>query len=256
MNANEAPATVGIDLVSPPYPASSGDPAWVTVPLHRACGWSYGHDPLMPRVLLSSPDQKALLRLEPAEDGPWWTLQHARGTAQPNWYAGFGARTPVEIIATFTDALTDPAKPVGADPFEPLRQAGWHSPSVDDVLVSPDGIVRVDRPTYGGSNAWTIRTGLAWQPAIWRADLDGNTPIHLITALTSALASDGPLIRAPGRVPHLARAQMTVKSHSVPAESLASALEDRVRALSARRSITPMPTPTPRRPPAGPNRTR
>ncbi|MFD9288371.1 hypothetical protein ACFWBV_08665 [Streptomyces sp. NPDC060030] len=41
------------------------------MPLHRACGWSYGHDPLMPRVLLSSPDQKALLRLEPDPADQW-----------------------------------------------------------------------------------------------------------------------------------------------------------------------------------------
>ncbi|MDF9811831.1 DUF317 domain-containing protein [Streptomyces sp. SPB162] len=49
----------------------------------------------MPRVLLSSPDQKALLRLEPAPDDQWWTLHHAAEAAEPNrpaWYASFGAR--------------------------------------------------------------------------------------------------------------------------------------------------------------------
>ncbi|MFE4546660.1 DUF317 domain-containing protein [Streptomyces sp. NPDC056785] len=46
----------------------------------------------MPRVLLSSPDQKALLRLEPDPDGQWW--KHAAEPGRPAWYASFGARTP------------------------------------------------------------------------------------------------------------------------------------------------------------------
>ena len=81
---SDGPSNVDIDYIAPRHLAGGGDPAWITVPLHRACGWSYGHDPLMPRVLLSSPDQKALLRLEPDPDGRWWTLQHApRRTGPP-----------------------------------------------------------------------------------------------------------------------------------------------------------------------------
>ncbi|WP_338678400.1 hypothetical protein V1460_20785 [Streptomyces sp. SCSIO 30461] len=52
------PETFKVDFITPR--AGSGDPAWITIPLHRACGWSHDNDPLMPRVLLSSPDQKAL----------------------------------------------------------------------------------------------------------------------------------------------------------------------------------------------------
>ncbi len=69
--------TVEVDFISPRHLAGGGDPAWITVALHRACGWSHGHDPLMPRVLLSSPDQKALLRLEPDPVDQWWILHHA-----------------------------------------------------------------------------------------------------------------------------------------------------------------------------------
>jgi hypothetical protein len=65
------PETVEVDFITPRRLAGVGDPAWITVPLHRACGWSHGNDPLMPRVLLSSPDQKALLRLEPDPDDQW-----------------------------------------------------------------------------------------------------------------------------------------------------------------------------------------
>lgn len=55
-------------LISPRYLAGSGDPAWVTVPLRRACGWSTAGDPLVPRVILASPDQLAQLRIAPDPD--------------------------------------------------------------------------------------------------------------------------------------------------------------------------------------------
>ncbi|MCT7351622.1 hypothetical protein N4P33_05485 [Streptomyces sp. 15-116A] len=48
------PETVEVDFITPRHLAGGGDPAWIPVPLHRACGWSHGNDPLMPRVLLSS----------------------------------------------------------------------------------------------------------------------------------------------------------------------------------------------------------
>jgi hypothetical protein len=235
--------------VSPAYLAGGGDPAWVTVPLHRACGWSYGHDPLQPRVLLSSPDQEALLRLEPRPEGPWWTIRHARTASRPLWFASFGAQTPVEIIAALTDALTSPSRPaVDQDPFEPLRAAGWRTASIEDSVVSPDGLVRVDRRR----GRWAIHTGHYMEPTMWRADLDGNTPSYLVTALTTALAGPTPLMRAPDQVPHLARARMTITTQDMPAQALASVLEDRIRALTAHRE----PAPTRPHPGAGHGRTR
>ncbi|MEU0680671.1 MULTISPECIES: hypothetical protein [Streptomyces] len=37
--------TVEVDFITPRHLAGGGNPALVTVPLHRACGWSHGHDP-------------------------------------------------------------------------------------------------------------------------------------------------------------------------------------------------------------------
>ncbi|MEU6904269.1 hypothetical protein ABZ935_02735 [Streptomyces coeruleorubidus] len=71
MTRAPTPETVEVDFITPLHLAGSGDPAWITAPLHRAYGWSHGNDPLMPRVLLSSPDQKALLRPEPDPDDQW-----------------------------------------------------------------------------------------------------------------------------------------------------------------------------------------
>jgi hypothetical protein len=48
----------------------------------------------MPRVLLSSPDQKALLRLEPDPDDQWWTLHHVAEPDRPAWYASSAPARP------------------------------------------------------------------------------------------------------------------------------------------------------------------
>ncbi|MFK4222245.1 DUF317 domain-containing protein [Streptomyces sp. NPDC019890] len=246
-------------LVSPRYLAGGGDPAWITIPLHRACGWSFGHDPLMPRVHLSSPDQQALLRIDPEPDRPWWTLQHARTGSQPAWSVSFGARTPVEIIAGFTDALTAPHADPGhaPDPNEPLRQAGWNDARDHDGHNSPDGYAHVEHFTEGGSNSWYATVAVSEDPEglIWEAYLDGNTPRHLITGFTRALADEAPLARDPLQLPTFSRRHIRASTHQLPAHAVAFALENRVKDLTARHTRTPTPGPRPpHRPP--PRRTR
>ncbi|AJE87404.1 hypothetical protein SLNWT_7028 [Streptomyces albus] len=260
MTTPPAPETVEVDFITPRHLAGGGDPAWITVPLHRACGWSYGDDPLMPRVLLSSPDQKALLRLEPDPDDQWWTLRHAAEANRPAWYARFDARTPVELIAAFTDALTDPAPPPSAprDPYEPLHQSGW-SPAADDGLVSPNHTACVQRP--GSSQqpgAWFVTAALRPDQQVWQARFGAHTPSHLVAAFTAALTSSEPVHRTDsGRsLPTLDPNIVTRKAIDMPAAYVAGALEGRVRFLAARAATTPRaPTPVRQAPPRqGPSR--
>ncbi|MEW1725142.1 DUF317 domain-containing protein [Streptomyces sp. NPDC093109] len=248
--------TVEQAFIAPRHLAGGGDPGWITVPLHRACGWSYGHDPLMPRVLLTSPDQLKQLRMDPDPDDPWWTVRHARDAAQPGWAATFGARTPVEIIAAFTDALTDPAGPAApaADPSAPLRKAEWHTPRDSGGLVSPDGTARVERLGTTDSDPWLIQTGVIEHPPIWRAYFTGSTPAHLITAVTRSLADQTPVTRDPSKIPGLARDRMSVSTHRVPAEHIAFALERRTALLAARHPAPPAAAPPPHT--SSPRRTR
>ncbi|MEU0119009.1 DUF317 domain-containing protein [Streptomyces bobili] len=255
-----APETVEVDFITPRHLAGGGDPAWITIPLHRACGWSHGDDPLMPRVLLSSPGQKALLHLEPEPDGQWWTLHHAAEPDRPAWYASFGARTPVELIAAATDALTDPAPPTDAacDPYEPLRQIGW-SPYGGIGLVSPDRtayIERLGRP--GTPGAWSVTVTLGLNQKVWHARFSEHTPARLVTAFTAALADRAPVARTdsvhslPTRDPSV----VTRRTTDVLAVYVAGALEERVRTLAARRTSPPTgPVPS-RQPPAKNSRSR
>ncbi|MFD8064207.1 DUF317 domain-containing protein [Streptomyces cyaneofuscatus] len=253
------PQTVAVDFIAPRHLAGSGDPAWITVPLHRSCGWTYDDDPLMPRVVLTSPDKNAVLRLEPNTDGQWWILHHIGGTGLPDWYASFGARTPVELIAGFVDALTDPAPPAEtSDPFEPLRHHDWEPAQTARGLAAPDGTAFLQRPGDEHSpGPWFITTTLGHDRPVWQARFGENTPPHLVTAFTTALADPQPVWRANG-VLGLPTLDPNIISHrvvTVPAAYVAAALTERTESLSARHNTPPTnasspgpPTPrTPRR---------
>ncbi|MYS36689.1 uncharacterized protein DUF317 [Streptomyces sp. KhCrAH-43] len=233
-----APETVEVAYVAPRHLAGGGDPAWITVPLHRACGWSHGNDPLMPRVLLSSPDQTAFLRLEPDPGGQWWRLLHAAGQDQPAWYASFGGHTPVELIAAVTDALTGPAPAAAtSDPFEPLRQQSWRSAPGVLGFVASDGTAFVQRLGDGRSPCqWSITATLGPDRRVWQARFDENTPPHLVTAFTTALADPRPVGRANGGLglPTMNPNIISRKVLDVPVAYVAAALEERVDALAAR----------------------
>ncbi|MEH0507258.1 DUF317 domain-containing protein [Streptomyces scabiei] len=256
-----APETVEVEFIAPRHLAGGGDPAWITIPLHRACGWSHGDDPLMPRVLLSSPGRKALLRLEPEPDGQWWTLHHAAEPDRPAWYASFGARTPVELIAAATDALTDPAPPTGAssDPYGPLQQVGWSPASADNGLVSPDGTAYVQRlGSVEEPCAWFVTAALGRDRPVWQARFGAHTPAYLVAAFTAALADPKPVLRMdsgrglPTRDPNVVARRTT----DVLAVYVAGALEERVHSLAARHA-TPPASPNPsRQPPAKNSRSR
>ena len=256
-----APETVEVDFITPRHLAGGGDPAWITIPLHRACGWSHGNDPLMARVLLSSPDQKALLRLEPEPDGQWWTLHHAAEPDRPAWYASFGALTPVELIAAVTDALTDPAATASTPsaPYEPLQQIGWSPASADNSLVSPDGTAYVQR--LGNAEepgAWFVTATLGPDRPVWQARLGAHTPAYMVAAFTAALADPKPVPRIdsgrslPTRDPNV----VTPRTTEVLAVYVAGALEERVHSLAARHANPPTNPIRSRQPPAKNHRSR
>ncbi|MEU5162282.1 DUF317 domain-containing protein [Streptomyces sp. NPDC020875] len=227
--------TVEQALVSPRALAGGGDPAWITVPLHRAGGWSHGHDPLQPRVLLSSPDQRMLLRLEPAPDDlMWWSVHHPRTATGPAWSAAFGARTPVEIIAGFTDALIQPhAAQAGSAPYAPLAERGWTPLRHVSGFASPDSLTKIDQAPHKSSAGWVVTTleQRNGPPPLWRARFSGHTPPYLVAGFTRALADPSPLARNPLHLPS-AVVRSRITRHEVPADEVARALEQRVQQLT------------------------
>ncbi|GLV88762.1 hypothetical protein Slala04_02160 [Streptomyces lavendulae subsp. lavendulae] len=210
----------------------------------------------MPRTQLTSPDQLTELLLAPGPDQPWWVVRHHRTEANPAWSVKFGARTPVEIMAALTDALTAPAAaPAAGSPYEPLLDAGWQPTGEHDGLTSPDGIVRVEHLTDTGFNSCFIDVAVSGDPEgqVWKAYLRG-TPPHLVTAVTRALADPAPITRDPHRLPDLGH-HLHTTTVQVPAADVAFALERRIDALTTRRQNT-TPSPAPPSAPPSPRRTR
>ncbi|MBP5935447.1 DUF317 domain-containing protein [Streptomyces acidiscabies] len=233
--------SVPVDFITPRHLAGGGDPAWITVPLHRACGWRQESTPLRPRVRLSGPGNTARLWLDPLPDGPWWTLTHAAGKDRPGWWAGFGARTPVELIAAVTDALTDPAPADDApsDAYAPLRQAGW-TPYGQHGLVSPDETVSIN--SLGPrEEAWGcfVTAELTCQ-TVWQAHFSRHTPERLLGAFTAALTDPDPVARTDDlhSLPHTPGV-ITRETTTILAADVAAALEDRVRSLATRHTPHP-----------------
>lgn len=246
---------VGQALISPRYLAGPGDPAWITAALHAGAGWSHGHDPLIPRVVLTSPDQKTLLRLEPDLNEPWWHLSHRDGRTGSVWNASFDGATPVELIAAVTDTLTDPdydAREVTA-PHQPLWRAGWDSIH-NGAFRSPDGRVRGERFNFSGSSNWRITTSLDEDDPVWKARFDSATPRVLVAAFIQALADPEPVRRSHEQTIGLSRRRITLQWQEWPAESVARALPERIERLAARRASPPPAAPP--APPSAPRHTR
>ena len=44
MSMPPTPSTVEVNFITPRHLAGGGDLTWITVPLHRACGWSHGNE--------------------------------------------------------------------------------------------------------------------------------------------------------------------------------------------------------------------
>ncbi|MFD3808064.1 DUF317 domain-containing protein [Streptomyces sp. NPDC058619] len=193
---------------SPRHLAGRGDPRHITQAL-RAAGWSNHSDPDYPHVLLSSPDQRYALALEPENESysKWWRISCT--SDDENWYAQFGGNTPVEILAGFTDALLIPVPETAPDVWSILTAAGWTHVQDErghELAEHPDGIMQLRRwnTPSNWNPGWTaaalLPDGLGGQESVWEAHL-GNAQ-HLAAAFATALVDPRPVARAELDVPH------------------------------------------------------
>lgn len=223
----------------PRYLAGRGDPRHITQAL-RAAGWKNWSDPDFPHVLLTSPDHRHSVVLEPGPEtyGVWWRIWGMAANDR-HWYAEFGAHTPVEILAAVTDALLEPIPEQPPQIWKPLTAAGWsyqRDDSGNEVARHPDGLLSVERwaaesgvPAYWRAQAALPNGGGGFE-RIWHAYLDDPVP-HLIAAFTRALASNQPVQRARDDVPH--SHLVTQEQRGPQGDQLAAAHEARLKAIRA-----------------------
>ncbi|MGW2404050.1 DUF317 domain-containing protein [Streptomyces sp. NPDC001739] len=226
---------------SPRHLAGGGDPRHITAPL-IAMGWTATSVAGAPDVRLTSPDRHLKLALTPDPDKPWWTIHtpsFGMSAGPPTWHATFGARTPVEVLAGFTNGLTARPPATAPDPWMPLVAAGWTVANDGNVTAtSPDGTATMYEYMVGAYKHWRIvieHQHVGSTHMVWEANLSGYTPPHLVAGFAAALADSSPVLRSPDAIPLFSRGRVHTTAAKAPGQAEAR-LRDRVAA--ARRAAS------------------
>lgn len=247
-------------LIQPRALAGGGDVRHVSAFL-VASGWR-DKSKWDGRLFLENPDRTVRVIYDPFAVPGGWMIRSAATDHQDAWWAQLGTQVPVEILAGLTDALTRPRSAHAPNVWAPLQEHGWlPAPEAKHVTAtSPDGSAWMQyRQPPGGEAMWWCGAKDG-QGNGWTAQLTASTPMHLVQAFSTALASPDPVMRPLGRVPHSTRLQTT--SVSVLPSQLSAWQQARITAAReatwARNSATKTRPRTTTRPhaPAGGTRAR
>ncbi|MFE6979274.1 DUF317 domain-containing protein [Streptomyces sp. NPDC057682] len=192
-------------LVRPRALAGGGDIRHVSEYL-GASGWrdrSRTGGPLF----MESPDRTVRVAYDPYILPGGWTVHGRAEGAGAEWSAHLGRQTPVEIVAGLTDALTRPRSAHAPNVWAPLAEQGWSTgvEGPDHTAASPGGTawMQFRHGPDGAAMWWTGARDT--QGNSWTAHFTPTTPLHLVQAFATELASPDPVMRPRGRVPASAR---------------------------------------------------
>ncbi|WP_326740377.1 DUF317 domain-containing protein [Streptomyces sp. NBC_01022] len=196
-------------LVHPRALAGGGDIRHVSEYL-RATGWKDNSKRGGP-LAMESPDRMVRIAYDPYTQPGGWTIHGKASGHQDEWWAVLGQQTPVEVVAGLTDALNQPRSAHAPNAWAPLHEQRWRDkPNArHPTATSPDGSAWLQyHQTPDGTAMW-------WSGAKdehgngWVAQFTPTTPMHLVQAFSTALASPEPVMRPLGCVPQSARIRTT-----------------------------------------------
>ncbi|MFD9715787.1 DUF317 domain-containing protein [Streptomyces sp. NPDC059076] len=218
-------------LVEPRYLAGGGDLRHVTEYL-RASGWKDLSKTGGP-IVFDSPDKSVRIGFDPLVQPGGWTIRGKANGQQEAWHATFGLHTPVEIVAGFTDALTQPPRSAHApNSWAPLERRGWQAaPGPHITAVSPDKNAWLQWHESGPDAAHWWASARTEHGTAWHAILTPTTPMHLVEAFSAALANPKPVMRPRGTFPFSNRISTT--SVSVLPAQLSAWQQARITAARA-----------------------
>lgn len=218
-------------LIKPRALAGGGDVRHVYEFL-RASGWRDKSKVGKPLVM-ESPDRTVRIAYDPYVLPGGWTIRGKATGHQDEWWATLGQQTPVEIVAGLTDALTQPRAAHAPDVWAPLHDQRWRTPpnAGHVTATSPDGSAWMQYHQSLGGNAMWLSGARDQQGTSWTAQFTPSTPMHLVQAFSTALASPEPVMRPLGRVPQ--SAQIRTRSVSVLPSELSAWQEARIAGARA-----------------------
>ncbi|MDJ0464707.1 DUF317 domain-containing protein [Streptomyces sp. H27-C3] len=218
-------------LIEPRSLAGGGDVRHVSEFL-RASGWRDKSKTGGP-LAMESPDRTVRIAYDPYVLPGGWTIHGAASGHQDEWWAVLGRQTPVEIVAGLTDALTQPRSAHAPNVWAPLQDQNWSDhPHPDHVTAtSPDGNAWVQYHQSPGSESSWWAGAKDGQGNGWTAQFAPSTPMHLVQAFSTALASPEPVMRPLGRVPQ--STQIRTTSVSVLPSQLSAWQQARITAARA-----------------------
>ncbi|WP_165983976.1 DUF317 domain-containing protein [Streptomyces sp. YIM 98790] len=205
-------------------------------------GWPMQHDELG-NLYLTSPE-RSTVRLgympEGDDDALWRIAAYDDPFAAPRWAVAFNNMAPTEYVTAFTTALAT-AYQRGPDAYltgttqpshralEPLRDGGWQHTAQARLarveLSAPDGMAHLAydrRPLDHQQELTTLETrwylwGGPAPAAGWYITLSSHTPLHLVTAVTAAVADPSPVLRWDGELLRITRKHATITPVTPPA---------------------------------------
>ncbi|MFF9494359.1 DUF317 domain-containing protein [Streptomyces flaveolus] len=121
-----------------------------------------------------------------------WTIAEYDGPAGERlWHATLTAAAPVSLLHTILQHLDNPPLADATEPYEALRDAGWHPASqpARTTWQAPDQTITFEHLPHAQDDQWTVSGGDDLNRPAWALRLSAAVPHGLLTQVTAEAAN-------------------------------------------------------------------
>ncbi|MFE6457809.1 DUF317 domain-containing protein [Streptomyces cinereoruber] len=127
-------------------------------------------------------------------DTAWAIAEYDGPAGQRLWHATLTAGTPIPLIHAILQHLDTPPPTSTSDPYEALRDAGWHPAShpARTTWQAPDRTLTFEHVPHAQDDRWTLYGGDDLNRPAWAIRLSAAAPDDLLAQLTAEAADLAP----------------------------------------------------------------
>ncbi|BAU87989.1 hypothetical protein SLA_7123 [Streptomyces laurentii] len=120
-------------------------------------------------------------------DTAWTVAEYDGPVGERVWHATLTAGTPVALVHTLLQHLDAPTPAGGTEPYEPLRDAGWHPAShpARTTWRAPDRTMVFEHTPHATDDRWTLYGGTGLDRAAWAIRLSSGVSEGLLAELAA-----------------------------------------------------------------------